>query len=119
MRDFQSLRIWQQAHNLCQTIYLSTADFPRDERFGLISQMRRSVISISTNIAEGAGRSTDPDFSRFLSIAAGSCSELQALVLVGRDLEFLDPDAAARMVSECQRIRRQIFRLIEKLMPDS
>jgi four helix bundle protein len=119
MRDFQSLRVWQQAHGLCQAVYLSTASFPPDERFGLTSQMRRSVISISANIAEGAGRSTNPDFSRFLSVAAGSCSELQALVLVGRDLDLLDPDAAARMVFACQAIRRQIFRLIEVLMPDT
>ncbi len=71
MRDFRKIQAWQKAHKLTLNIYKITATFPKDERFGLVSQIRRATASIPTNIAEGAGRETQKDFARFIHIATG------------------------------------------------
>lgn len=76
MKDFRSLKVWEKAHLLTLKIYKVTEKFPREELYGLTSQIRRACVSIPTNIAEGCVRSSDADFSRFLYIALGSTSEL-------------------------------------------
>jgi four helix bundle protein len=86
MQDFRNLLVWQKSHELVLEIYRISRDFPREELFGLTSQMRRCAVSVPSNIAEGCGRGSDPDFARFLIIAMGSCSELEYQVLLSRDL---------------------------------
>jgi four helix bundle protein len=76
MKDFRQLRVWDKAHRLTLAIYKVTKRFPKEETYGLASQMRRSSASIATNIAEGCGRNSDADFCRFLVVALGSGSEL-------------------------------------------
>ena len=90
MHDFRRLTAWQVGHELALEVYQATASFPPDERFGLTSQMRRSAASVPTNIAEGSGRGSEPDFARFLAIAVGSASELLYQVRLARDLGYLD-----------------------------
>jgi four helix bundle protein len=72
MRNYRNLTVWQKSHQATLTVYRITQNFPREELFGLVSQTRRTALSIPSNIAEGSGRNSDPDFARFLQIAAGS-----------------------------------------------
>ena len=90
MRDFKQLKVWQKAHQLALDIYKVTATFPCEELHGLVSQMRRSSASIPTNIAEGCGRCGQADLTRSFVIAAGSASELEYLLILAFDLNFLD-----------------------------
>jgi len=89
MKEFRRLTVWEKAHGLTLAIYHATAKFPREELYGLTSQMRRCSASVPANIAEGCGRTGDGDFHRFLNIAAGSLFELEYFILLSRDLGFL------------------------------
>jgi four helix bundle protein len=86
LRNFRELTVWQKAHELVVEIYRVSGGFPSEERFGLTVQLRKAAVSIGSNIAEGCGRGTNKDFARFLSIAAGSASEVEYQVLLARDL---------------------------------
>jgi four helix bundle protein len=89
-RDFRELVVWQKAHELRLVVYRHTDGFPKDERYGLTSQIRRSCSSIPANIAEGCGRSGDAELGRFLQIGMGSASELEYHLLLARDLNYLN-----------------------------
>ncbi|GGF25425.1 four helix bundle protein [Hymenobacter cavernae] len=95
MFDFRKLRIWQEGQELTFAIYRITRDFPKDELFGLTSQMRRSASSVPHNIAEGCGRQSARDLLRFLTIVMGSASELASQLLLAQGLNYLTADAAA------------------------
>lgn len=92
MRDFRNIKAWIKGHQLVLATYKATQDFPSDERFGLISQMRRAATSIPTNIAEGCGRDGDKELAYFLRVAAGSSSELEYLFLAANDLGYQKSD---------------------------
>ena len=89
MKDFKSLKAWGKAHDLTLRVYSATKTFPKDELFGLTSQLRRACASIPANIAEGCGRSGDAELARFLTIAAGSASEVEYHLLLAHDLNYL------------------------------
>jgi len=89
MRDFRKLSVWQKSHALTLDVYQATAPFPRQEVFGLTSQLRRSAAGIAANIAEGCGRSSDKDFARFLTVVLGSASESEYHVLLAFGLGYL------------------------------
>jgi four helix bundle protein len=89
MQDFRQLKVWEKAHHLALEVYKATSTFPKEEIYGLTSQLRRASGSIPTNIAEGCGRNTDADFARFLQIAMGSASETEYQLILAYDLEFL------------------------------
>jgi four helix bundle protein len=89
MEDFKNLRVWAKAHELTLSVYQRTRDFPKEEMYGLTSQMRRSAASVGANIAEGCGRRSDGEMRRFLQIARGSASELEYHLLLAKDLRFL------------------------------
>jgi four helix bundle protein len=89
MKDFRDLKVWQKSHSLTLNIYSATTAFPKEEMYGLTSQIRRSCSSIAANIAEGCGRNGDAEFARFLQIAMGSASELEYHLLLANDLKFL------------------------------
>ena len=76
MRDFKTLTVWQKAHQLVLVVYKTTNGFPKDELYGLTSQLRRATVSIAANIAEGSGKNTDADFARFIQISIGSANEV-------------------------------------------
>jgi four helix bundle protein len=90
MRNFKELNVWKKSHQMAIEVYCITRAFPADERFGLVTQLRRSAASVPANIAEGCGRNGDRDFSRFLSIAAGSASETEYHILLAYDLHFME-----------------------------
>jgi len=89
MSNYKKLKVWQFAMNLVEDIYRITKDFPKDEKFGLVSQMRRSSISVPSNIAEGSGRDTQGAFLNFLNIARGSLCELETQMLIAHRLGFI------------------------------
>ena len=89
MQDFTQLQVWQKAHNLTINIYKLTVQMPSEEKFGLISQIRRASVSIESNLAEGCGRDGDKEFARFVDIAMGSSFELRCQLLIARDLNYL------------------------------
>ena len=90
MKDFRGLQVWQKAHQLTLAVYDTTKNFPREELFGLSSQMRRCAVSIGANIAEGCGKHGNGEFHRFLDIASGSTSELEYHILLARDLRLME-----------------------------
>src|ERR1700692_2269347 len=92
--SFQDLRIWQESMDLTVEIYRVTSGFPRHEIYGLTSQMRRAAVSVPSNIAEGKGHRSDPEFVRFLFHARGSLLELQTQLLIARRLEYLSEEKA-------------------------
>ncbi len=115
MRNFQELTIWQRSHSLTLKIYSITIDFPKDEMFGLISQMRRSSASIPTNIAEGCGRNSNPELNRFFVIAGGSTSELQYQLILSKDLGYIIESVFKELHDEIIQIRKMIYGYCDKL----
>lgn len=97
MKDFRKLEVWQKAHGLVLSVYRETTSFPKEEIYGLTSQIRRAAVSIPANIAEGCGRNGDPDLAHFLQMAAGSASELSYELGLARDLGYLTADQHASL----------------------
>jgi four helix bundle protein len=115
MRNFRDLSIWLKSHLLTLNIYSSTKTYPKEELFGLVSQMRRSSSSIPTNIAEGCGRNTNPDFKRFLTIAAGSASELEYQLILSKDLKLISDSKFKELENEVTEIRKMIHAFIKNV----
>ena len=115
MQDFRNLRVWQSAHDLSLAIYQVTKFFPDEERFGLVSQLRRAAVSIESNIAEGCGRDSDADFARFLRIAMGSSFEVETQILLALDLKFLKASDHESISNHLGQIKRMLNSLISKL----
>lgn len=115
MKDFRKLNVWEKAHLLTLRIYKVTEQFPREELYGLTSQIRRACVSIPTNIAEGCVRSSDADFSRFLYIALGSTSELEYLMLLSLDLKIIKNELHIELNNEINEIKKMLISMIQKL----
>ncbi len=115
MRNFQELTIWQRSHLLTLRIYSFTKKFPKEEMFGIVSQMRRSSASIPTNIAEGCGRNSNPEMKRFLIMATGSSSELEYQLILSRDLQYLSETSCNELQNEIIVIRKMIYSFIKNL----
>jgi four helix bundle protein len=117
MRDFRELVVWQKSHVLTLKIYKASQSFPRDELYGLTSQIRRSASSIPTNIAEGCGRSSDNEFHRFLIIALGSISELEYQLILTRDLGYLPVEQYESLQAKTNEVKKITITFIRKLKP--
>ena len=115
MKDFRKLIVWEKAHQLTLKIYKVTELFPREELYGLTSQIWRACVSIPTNIAEGCVRSSDADFSRFLYIALGSTSELEYLILLSMDLKIVKNELHVELNNEINEIKKMLISMIQKL----
>jgi four helix bundle protein len=111
---FQDLRIWQEAMDLTVEIYRVTGGFPKHETYGLASQMRRAAVSVPSNIAEGKGHRSDPEFVRFLLHARGSLLELQTQLLIARRLQYLSDEKADELFRSGDGIARGLNALINK-----
>jgi four helix bundle protein len=118
MRDFRKLNVWERAHRLTLDLYKATRRFPKEELYGLTSQIRRSAASICANLAEGCGRTGEKEFRRFLFIALGSASELEYHLLLAADLGNLERSAYARMDTEVTGVKRMIAGLLKRLKAD-
>jgi four helix bundle protein len=115
MKSFRDLKVWEKSHELALAAYDATASFPKQEMFGLVSQIRRCATSIPANIAEGCGRRGNGEFHRFLQIAMGSASELEYHLLLSRDLKFLDMELHASLNSRVEEVKRMLSSLIRKV----
>lgn len=115
MRDFKRLKVWGKAHELTLAVYKATASFPNAELFGLTSQMRRAAVSIPANIAEGCGRSGEPELARFLRIALGSASELEYHLILSTDLSYLSNSSNQHLAKQVIEIKKMLTTLIQKL----
>ncbi len=115
-RSRKELNVWQKSYELCLKIYQITAKFPNEERYGLTSQIRRSVVSIPSNIAEGYGRKTTLDYIRMLYISYGSVCELETQILLAGDLGFIDKgelDTAKKDIAEIERMLKALIKSLE------
>jgi four helix bundle protein len=115
MGDFRNLRVWQRAHQLTLDLYGDTRTFPKEERYRLTSQLRRSAVSIPANIAEGCGRNGDAELARFLTIARGSASELDYYLLLAHDLGYLKSSRYEQLAEEVHGISRMLTNFVDRL----
>lgn len=115
MRNFKKYRVWVKAHRLTLEVYAATVRFPKEELYGLTSQIRRASSSVPANIAEGCGRDTDADFARFLQISAGSACELEYHLLLARDLGLMEKSRHAKLDAEVNDVKRMLAMLTRKL----
>ena len=115
MRDFKQLKVWEKAHRLTLEIYHITGEFPKNELYGLTSQLRRAVASIPTNIAEGYGRSGQVERSHFLNIALGSACEVEYLLLLSKDLGYVPEVEFSGYTSPLEEVRKMFTALYNKI----
>jgi four helix bundle protein len=115
MRDFHKLIIWQRSHQLALNVYSISKLFPKDELFGLTSQIRRAVSSIPTNIAEGCGRASNKDFAHFLQIAIGSAAEVEYELLLAHDLNYINENDYQTLTEETVVVRKMIIKYQSEL----
>ena len=115
LRSFRELVVWQKSVDLAEKVYVATRTFPRWELYGLVSQMRRAVVSIPSNIAEGQSRNSTGEFLQFLGIARGSLAELETQVELARRLGYLSPQEAESLLMECTEIGKMLSGLMKSL----
>jgi four helix bundle protein len=115
MADYRNLEVWQAAHRLTLDVYRATVAYPKEEMYGLVTQTRRAVASIPTNLAEGSGRGSDDDYARFVRFASGSANEVEYQLLLAKDLGYLDEQMWSPLASEVSRVRSMLSRLNQTL----
>jgi four helix bundle protein len=115
VEDFKDLVVWTKAHQLTLAVYQRTRTFPKEEMYGLTSQVRRASASIGANIAEGCGRRSDAEMKRFLQIARGSASELEYHLLLAKDLQFLAADEFKVLEQKVLEVQRMLASLVQRL----
>lgn len=115
IKTYRDLKIWQQSMELVTAIYKATSQFPEEEKYGLTSQLRRSSVSIPSNISEGFGRNSQGDFKRFVNISMGSLFELQTQIEVAKNLEFIPEEAFEKLYNDTREIERMMSSFIRTL----
>jgi four helix bundle protein len=118
MKDYKHLEVWRSAHRLALAVYENSCTFPKDELYGLTSQMRRAAVSICANIAEGCGRKSDSELARFLQIARGSASELDYHFLLAHDLKYLPLAKYEELESRVRGVQRMLTSLSQRVRRD-
>lgn len=117
IKSYRELKVWQKAMDFAEHVYKVQRDFPAEERYGLCDQLRRAVVSIPSNIAEGRGRDTAKDFSHFLALARGSLNEVATQLELAVRLGYLD--SGSGLYEESQEIRKMLNAMIERLKQSS
>lgn len=111
VKTFQDLKVWQKAHQLVLEIYKITSSFPENEKYGLISQMRRAAVSVPANLAEGFKRQSNRDFAHFVNISAASLEEVRYHLLLSSDLEYMDALKKVVLEENCDEVARMLYAL--------
>jgi four helix bundle protein len=119
MKDFRHLEVWTKGRQTVSEVYKMTCSFPKEEMFGLTSQIRRAAVSIPSNIAEGCGRGSDAELARFLQIAMGSSSELEYQILLAKDLGYLNDESYNNLSDKTIEVKKMLTSLIKKLNAES
>ena len=115
MHDYKKLRLWQQSIELVKEIYKLTKNSPSEEKFGLTNQIRRSVVSVPSNIAEGAGRNTKGEFKNFLGVANGSLFELETQLIISKDMNYLKDYNLNLLLPKIDMLQKMIYNLIKSV----
>ena len=115
MKDFRTLTVWQRSHRLAVKVYKVTQGFPKEKLYGLTSQLRRAIVSMPTNIAEGCGRGSDKDFAKFIQIAMGSASESEYLILLSNELKYIEDGMASELIEDICEKKRMLTSLLKSL----
>jgi four helix bundle protein len=115
MSNFRNLLVWQKSMSLTTKIYNSTKQFPKEEIFGLTSQIRRSSISIPSNIAEGFGRDSNKEYLRFLNISIGSLFEMQTQLEIAKNIQYLNEEEFNNLYKNSREIERMLVSFISKI----
>jgi four helix bundle protein len=115
MQRFNDLRVWQRSHALVLAVYRLSDRFPRSERFGLTTQLRRAAVSVPTNVAEGSKRRGQADYARFVNVAEGSIAETEYLLMLSRDLGYATPDEVGLLLAETTEIARMLNALHSRI----
>lgn len=115
MHNFKELKIWNRAMDMVVEVYKTTEKFPSTERYGITSQIRRSAVSVPSNVAEGAGKNSDKDFVRYLSIAQGSSYELQTQLILSHRLGFIEKAKCEVLVNDISEIQKMNYRFQESM----
>jgi|SRR5688572_22072579 len=115
MHKLQDLKIWHKSLELCEAVYKATADFPKEEKYGLTAQIRRSAVSISSNIAEGAGRNTDGEFCQFLGMSNGSSYELQTQLMIANRLKLMNDNTTNPLLVTIDQLQKMNYKLQESM----
>ena len=118
MKDYRNLKVWSKAHILAKDLYLATSRFPRDELFGMTSQLRRAGTSIPTNIVEGCGRESDADFRRFLQIAFGSSNEVEYLIFLSYELNYIQKSNFIELNNKIIEVKKMLSGMIKTITKD-
>ncbi len=113
--NYNDLEVWKKSMELVTVVYKITKQFPADERYGLIDQMRRAAVSVPSNIAEGHARRTKVDFARFLRMSLGSCTELETQTMIACNLDYVSKSEADQILDQSLLIRKMISKLITTL----
>ena len=115
LKNYKELKVWQRSYNLCLEIYRITKGFPKEEKYGLTSQIRRAAVSVPNNIAEGYGRKTTQEYIRFLYVAYGSNCELETQLLLSGDLSYIDSAKLEMLLEGVGEVERMLKALIKSL----
>ena len=115
MQNYKSLKVWQDAHQLNLSIYKRSKAFAKEEVYGLTSQLRRASTSIPNNIAEGCGKNSNLDFANFLQYSLGSTNEVDYLLLLSKDLGYLDLEEYLSLEEQLNKIRAKLINLIQQV----
>jgi four helix bundle protein len=119
MQSFRNLKVWEKSHTLTLAIYSISKSFPREEQYGLVSQMRRSAASVGMNIAEGCCRKGDVEMGRFIQIALGSASELEYQIMLASDLRYLQQPDSQSLENQVAEVKRMLSSLLRKVRTES
>ena len=115
MKDYKKLLVWKKAHESTKMIYVFSKSFPKEEQYGITSQIRRAAVSIPTNIVEGCGKFTQKDFANYLQNAFGSTHEVEYLSLLSFELEYLKEDQYKKIESHINEVKAMLISLIKKV----
>lgn len=115
MHNYKELRVWQESIKLATEVYRCTESFPKEEKYGLISQIQRSVVSVASNIAEGGGRNGGAEFKMFLGYAAGSACELETQIIIAKELNYLSEEKSGTLILKVTEVQKMLFGLIKSL----
>ena len=115
IKEFKDLKIWQKGIEIVSDIYILTKKFPKEELYGLTSQIRRSAISVPSNIAEGVRRYHNKEYKQFLYIALGSCAELETQITIAKNLKYITEDKEIELIEKLDHLCRMTSNLIKKL----
>lgn len=115
MLDFRNLKVWEKAHKLVLETYELATTLPNDEKYNIISQIKRAVVSVPLNIAEGAGKYSNADMARFYQIALGSCQEVEYLFILIEDLGFAKKENIEKLKSDCGEVKAMLIGLIKNV----